>query len=202
MPKFLSARPPCDAAEERTIRKLATARHAPADWIRRAKMIVLSWAGLHTTTIAARLGCHPQTVRERLTRFNAEGLDGLDDQPIPGRPRRLTEAERSAIIALVGIPPPGRPVRHPDGSLAAPDPAKPSWWTLDALAQAAHAQGITVERSQIRRILLAEGVPWRSTRSWAVSKDPDFGPKGPPSSGSTPTRRRRPPSCAPTNSVR
>src|SRR5919108_1182809 len=98
MPKFLYARPPFDEAEERTIRKLAGARHAPGDWIRRAKMIVLSWQGLHTTAIANQLGCHPQTVRERLTRFNAEGLDGLGDLPISGRPRRLSEAERSAII--------------------------------------------------------------------------------------------------------
>src|SRR3712207_8177494 len=36
MPKLLSARPPLDAVEERRIRKLAGARHAPADWIRRA----------------------------------------------------------------------------------------------------------------------------------------------------------------------
>ncbi|WP_028929473.1 helix-turn-helix domain-containing protein, partial [Pseudonocardia asaccharolytica] len=77
MPKFLSARPPAGPDEERTIRKLAGARHAPGDWIRRAKMIVLSWRGLHTTAIAAALGCHPQTVRDRLHRFNAEGLDGL-----------------------------------------------------------------------------------------------------------------------------
>src|SRR4051794_33143798 len=38
MPKLLFARPPVDAVEERRIRKLAGARHAPADWIRRARM--------------------------------------------------------------------------------------------------------------------------------------------------------------------
>src|SRR4051812_48899142 len=40
MPKLLFARPPMDAVEERKIRKLAGARHAPADWIRRAQMVV------------------------------------------------------------------------------------------------------------------------------------------------------------------
>ncbi|MFC5673603.1 helix-turn-helix domain-containing protein, partial [Streptomyces incanus] len=49
-------------------------------------------------------------MRERLHRFNAEGLDGLGDRPIPGRPRRLTEDERSAIIALARSDPPRRPV--------------------------------------------------------------------------------------------
>ena len=38
VPVLLFARPPVDAAEEHTIRKLAGARHAPGDWIRRARM--------------------------------------------------------------------------------------------------------------------------------------------------------------------
>jgi transposase InsO family protein len=108
VPVLLLARPPLDAAEERTIRKLAGARHAPGDWIQRARMIAHSWDGLGTTQIADQLGCHPQTVRERLHRFNAEGVDGLGDRPGPGRPRRLTETERGRIIALARSQPPGR----------------------------------------------------------------------------------------------
>ncbi len=46
MPKLLFARPAQDAPEERQVRKLASSRHAPADWIRRATMIVLQLAGL------------------------------------------------------------------------------------------------------------------------------------------------------------
>src|SRR3954464_44368 len=42
MPKLLFARPPVDAVEERRIRKLTGARHAPADWIRRAQIIALT----------------------------------------------------------------------------------------------------------------------------------------------------------------
>ena len=205
MPKFLSARPAVDAAEEKKIRKLAGARHAPGDWIRRARMIVLSWQGLHTTAIAAELRCHPRTVRERLARFNAEGLDGLGDRPIPGRPRRLTEAERSQIIAPARSTPPGQPIRRPDGTLAAEAAEaehQPAQWTLDALTIAARDRGVTVARSQIRRIRQAEGVPWRGTHSWATSTDPDFGPKGRRSSTSTPTRPRGPRSSAPTSSVR
>jgi hypothetical protein len=47
-----------------------------------------------------------------------------------------------------------------------------------------------VGRSQVRRILLAEKVRWRRTRSWAVSTDPESAPKGPQSWSSTPRRRR------------
>jgi hypothetical protein len=41
--KLLFALPARDAEEEHRIRKLANSRHAPADWIRRAQTIVLSW---------------------------------------------------------------------------------------------------------------------------------------------------------------
>ena len=191
MPVLLFARPPLDAAEERTIRKLAGARHAPGDWIARARMIAHSWDGLRTTQIAQRLGCHPQTVRERLHRFNAEGVDGLGDRPGPGRPRRLTEHDRGRIIALARSQPPGRLHQGGEGLLPPAQPEAPAHWTLDALAEAAQAEGIQVARSQVRRILHAERVRWRLTRSWTTSTDPDFAPKGPRSSPSTPPRPRR-----------
>jgi len=124
VPVLLFARPPLDAAEERTIRKLAGARHAPGDWIRRARMIAHSWDGLGTTQIADQLGCHPQTVRERLHRFNAEGVDGLGDRPGPGRPRRLSETERGRIIALARSAPPGRLHQGGEGLLAPPSPRR------------------------------------------------------------------------------
>jgi transposase len=186
MPKLLCARPPQDATEERQIRKLAGSRHAPGDWIRRARMIARSWDGQRTSAIAAELDCHPQTVRERLVRFNAEGLDGLGDRPGAGRTRRLTEAERSAVLALVATPPPGRLVRDGGGDLVAHDEAGVAHWTLDALTAAARARGIQIARSQVRRIFRAEGVRWRQPRSWATSHDPDFSPKGRRSSRSTP----------------
>jgi transposase len=155
VPVLLFARPPVDAAEERTIRKLAGARHAPGDWIRRVRMIAHSWDGLRTTQIAELLGCHPQTVRERLHRFNAEGVDGLGDRPGPGRPRRLTEHERGWIIQLARSAPPGRLVQGGEGLLPPAQPEAPAHWTLDALAERAQAGGIRVGRSQVRRILRA-----------------------------------------------
>jgi hypothetical protein len=47
-------------------------------------------------------------------------------------------------------------------------------WTLDTFTAVARRAGIDVRRSQIRRILLKEGVRWRRTRSWTTSKDPEF----------------------------
>jgi transposase len=116
-------------------------------------------------------------VRRWLHRFNAAGLDGLGGRPGAGRKRRITEAQRSAIIALARSAPPGRLDRDGAGELSADDERGPAQWTLDTLAEAARDAGITVGRSQVRRILLAEKVRWRRTRSWATSTDPEFAPK-------------------------
>ena len=205
MPKHLSARPPLDTGEELQVRKLAHSTHAPADWIYHAKVVVRSWDGLRTRQIAEELGCHPQTVRDRLQAFNERGLDGLGSKPGAGRKPRLTQVERGTILALVKLPPPGKPTYALTGELAAPDPEAAPEWTLDTLTAAAHERGIQVARSQVRRIFHREGVRWRRTRLWASSKDPDFAPrvpKGPGSSRSTPRRRRRRRSSASTNSAR
>src|SRR4051812_13496157 len=202
MPKLLFARPPVNAVEERKIRKLAGARHAPADWIRRARMIVLSWDGLRGPAIAQALGCSQKAGRERLARFAADGLDGLGDRPGAGRKPRIGQAQRSQLIALARSTPPGRLVRDSAGELTAADPEGPAVWTLDALTAAARAAGIAIARSQVRRILLAEGVRWRHPRSWATSPDPEFVPKERGSWTTTRTRRGRPRSSPPTSSAR
>ncbi len=192
MPKYLKARAPQDGSEARQVRRLAGARHAPADWIERARIVALSWDGLGVPAIAAEIGCHENTVRRWLHRFNAAGLDGLGNQPGAGRKRRITEAERSRIIALARSVPPGHLDRDGAGELSADDERGPAQWTLDTLAQAARDAGIQVGRSQVRRILRAEKVRWRRTRSWATSTDPEFAPKGPASWSSTPPRRPAP----------
>jgi transposase len=195
MPKLLFARPPLDDQEARQMRKLTGSRHAPGDWIGRAKMIVRSWERKRTTTIAWDLHCHPQTVRERIIRFNAEGVDGLGDRPGAGRKPRLTEQERGSIMALARSIPPGKAIRMGE-ELAAVQPDNEAQWSLDALACAAQGKGIQVERSQIRRILRKEGIRWRHPHSWTERTDPDFVPKERGSSASTltphPGRRSSP----------
>jgi transposase len=206
MPKLLAARPPLDAVEERQVRRLARSHHAPADWVVHARMIARRWDGLRTRVVAEELDCHPQTVRERFHAFNARGVDGLGRKPGSGRKPRLTEAERRAVIALVAGPPPGRLVTYSHGTLApaGSQDGDVSDWSLDALAAAAHAQGMVIGRSQVRRILRKEGVRWRRTHSWAqrtAKGAKDFAPKGRRSSPAPPTRPpgRRP--AASTNSA-
>jgi transposase len=94
------------------------------------------------------LTCHPQTVRDHLHAFNTRGVDGLGMKPGSGRKPRLTEPERSAILALVKLPPPGKPTYELTGELEAPDPEGEPEWTLDTLTAAAQERGIDVARSQ------------------------------------------------------
>jgi transposase len=201
MPKLLQARPAVDAREARQVHKLVTSSHAPADWIFHAKMIVRSWEGARTTTIAAELRCHAQTVRERIQAFNERGLEGLGMRPGGGRKPRLTELERSTILALVKLPPPGKPGYERTGEFEAEDERAeaPAEWTLDTLTAAARARGIQVARSQVRCIFLHEGLRWRRTHPWATSTDPDFVPKGRRSSRSTPTHPPARRSCVSTS---
>ena len=200
MPKQVKARAAQDTQEERQVRKLAGSFHAPADWKFHAQMVLLSWAEQTPNEIAAELACHPQTVRIHLKRFNAEGGTGLGMRPGSGRKPRLTEQERSRILALAKQAPPGHLEARADGTMVARDEEGSAHWSLNALAQAAQEAGIAVKRSQIRRIYLREGVRWRHTHSWGTSDDPDFVPKGPRSSATTPSRPRGRRPSAPTNS--
>jgi transposase len=202
MPKILRVRAAHDEREEKQVRKLAGSRHGPADWILHARIVVRSWDGEQVEAIAKELQCSPQTVRRRLHRFDAEGIEGLGDRPKPGRPRRLTVEDDSQLIALVRQAPPGRLVRRRDGTLVAREEKGEAQWSLNALARAAKEAGIRIKRSQIRRILVREGVRWLHTHSWATPRDKDFVPKEQRSSPTTPSHRwgRRP--SAPTNSDR
>jgi Homeodomain-like domain len=157
MPKLLHARPAADAEEERKVRTLARSRHAPADWVMRAKMIAAGWDG-DRTYHRRTAGLPPADGAGTAGTVNAEGIDGLGDRPGAGRKRRITEAQRGRIIALARSQPPGRPARTAGGDLHAADAQAPAQWTLDSLVEAAQAEGIGVRRSQVRRILLAERV--------------------------------------------
>jgi len=85
-------------------------------------------------------------------------------------------ADDSKIIALVRQAPPGRLERQGD-EMVARDEEGAAKFHLDVLAQSAKEADIAVKRSQIRRILLREGVRWRRTYSWGTPRDKDACPK-------------------------
>jgi transposase len=149
VPAAVVARLAVDEDEQARVRKLALARHAPADWVLRARIVAASWDRHSVPEIAGQLGCHARTVRSWIHRFNAEGVEGLGDRQRPGRPRRLTEDDRSRIVALVKTTPPGRLHYTPaDEELVQDDETSTAAvWSLDSLTEAANARGIAVVRS-------------------------------------------------------
>jgi hypothetical protein len=93
------------------------AREVTAPWrdVQRARMILYAADGMADIDIAARLDCHPDSVSHRRRRFCAERLDGLQDRPRAGRPRRF---------------PPGAGRRGRRGGVRAAGPARAAAWAL------------------------------------------------------------------------
>jgi transposase len=79
------------------------ASSATAGSAQRARIVLLATEGLANTEIAARVGVSRPTVIAWRARYEAEGLDGLDDEPRSGRPRHV---DHEAIIAATLSPPP------------------------------------------------------------------------------------------------
>ena len=81
------------SAEERSELE-RRAREVTAPWrdVQRARMILYAAEEMADIEIAARLDCHPDSVSARRRRFCEERLDGLQDKPRAGRPRRFSPA--------------------------------------------------------------------------------------------------------------
>src|SRR3954462_13282185 len=64
----------------------------------RSRIVLLAAAGLNNTEIAARLELAVSSVRKWRKRFVEQRLDGLTDEPRPGRPRTVTDEQVEAVI--------------------------------------------------------------------------------------------------------
>ena len=131
--------------EPQMIERLAHSRIAEARLVERARMIWHARQDLSVATIAAELGVHDQTVRHWLKRFNALGLAGLHDLPRGGGPPTYTPEQGAEVIATALADP--QTLGQPFAS-----------WTLDRLATSlSEEKGISIKRSRIDDLLMAEG---------------------------------------------
>ena len=98
MPSFPVVSVELTAAEREQLeswsRRLTTAQALA----QRSKIVLLVAEGLRTGEVAQRLGVHRNTVAKWRGRFAAERLDGLVDEPRPGRPRTVTDSDVDAVI--------------------------------------------------------------------------------------------------------
>ncbi len=163
------------SAEEREqLGRMARSRTAGAGLVRRARIVLHALEGLRAPDISARMDLCGATVRHWLKRFNARGLQGLEEDVRRGRPPTYSAEQRSAVINTALTPP---------ADLGLPFAS----WTLVAhLGE----QGITMRRSRIREVVIREGLKWRHEETWFGERvDPDFARKRGRSSSSTPPHR-------------
>ena len=75
--------------ETRELRSRAARYTVPHGEVLRAKIVLLAAESKSNAEIARRLDCSVRTVSLWRKRFFEERLEGLDDRPRPGRPRRF-----------------------------------------------------------------------------------------------------------------
>ena len=136
-------------ALERWVRRPKTAQALA----RRARMILACAAGTPNDEVATTLQVTRQTVGRWRTRFLAQRLDGLLDEPRPGAPRQITDAdvERVMTKTLESTP---RDATH---------------WSTRSMAKAAG-----LSQSAISRIWRAFALKPHRTKTFKLSKDPLF----------------------------
>ena len=154
------------AADRTTLKKRAGgAKTAHRDRLR-AQIVLAAARGRDNARIAADLRITADTVRKWRGRFAARGLAGLADLSRCGRPRRISELTRAAVVALAC-------------QLPAATGVPLSRWTgpelLAEITRAGAAEELSV--SSVLRILAEHPVkPWQY-QSWISPRDPDFAAK-------------------------
>ena len=104
--------------------------------------------------IAARLGVSRDTVSKWRTRFVAARLEGLSDEPRPGAPRKITDAQVEAVIAKTLEESPSNRDTH---------------WSTRSMAAATG-----MSQSAVSRIWRAFGLKPHLVETWKLSTDPQF----------------------------
>src|SRR3954447_20237952 len=119
----------------------------------RARIILACAEGTLNGVVARHARVRQQTVGKWRSRFVSKGLEGLLDEPRPGTPRKVSDAdvERVLTTTLESVP---RDATH---------------WSTRSLAQ---QSGLS--RSTISRIWRAFGLQPHRAETFKLSNDPDF----------------------------
>ena len=148
------------------LQRRAAAYSGPFRDVMRAKAILYAADGASNQEIAERLDVSRQSVSDWRRRFCHEGLQGLEEKPRSGRPRRFPPAQIAEVKALAC-------------ELPAQSGVPLSRWSSSELAREAVKRGIVAEVSgtTVWRWLSEDAIrPW-NYRSWIFPRDPRFAEK-------------------------
>jgi len=109
--------------------------------------------GLKNTQIAERLAIGRGTAAKWRSRFAELRLDGLLDEPRPGRPRTVSDAQVEEVI-----------VKTLEST-----PKDATHWSTRSMAAE-----VGLSQSAVSRIWRAFGLQPHRTETWKLSKDPQF----------------------------
>jgi transposase len=129
----------------------------PAGLVRRARVVLLSDAGVSGREIALRLDLSPEHVSVIRSRFRAEGVAGLAERPKSGRTDHAVSAATAARLVQMAMSPP---------------PAGRSRWTTRLLGKQV---GLTP--GCVSDVLRRNGLKPHLVRTYKVSRDPEFAAK-------------------------
>lgn len=122
----------------------------------RAQIVLLSGSGQTVEEVAAALGASKHTVYKWRRRFKASGLDGLNDLPRSGQPKKLSAKKIKEVLTLT----------------VERIPREATHWSVRLMAKAA---GITTW--QVRQIWEAADLKPHRLKTFKISKDPQFAEK-------------------------
>ena len=134
---------------ERQVRRRRVARSISDRW----RMILHCADGLTNKAVAAELGVHEHTVGKWRRRFLKERIEGLSDEPRPGRPRTLTDEQVAEVIERT----------------LETTPADATHWSIRSMARESGLSHTT-----IRRIWAAFSVQPHRSETFKLSGDPLF----------------------------
>jgi transposase len=119
----------------------------------RSRIVLAAADGLSNTAIADKLDIHVSSARKWRTRFVTGRLDGLLDEPRPGRPRVVgDERIEELIVATLETAP--KDATH---------------WSTRSMAE-----HLGLSQSMVSRVWRAFGLAPHKQDSWKLSKDPLF----------------------------
>lgn len=119
----------------------------------RSRIVLAAAEGLKNTEISRRLSLDHATVGKWRSRFAEQRLDGLLDEPRPGRPRTISDAQVEEVIVK---------------TLESTPKDATHWSTRSMAAEAGLSQ------SAVSRIWRAFGLQPHRSETWKLSKDPQF----------------------------
>jgi len=114
----------------------------------RCRVVLAASEGRSSTEIAAELGCNPSTVGKWRGRFARRGIDGLHDEPRPGKPRSIGDEDVERVIVKT----------------LEEQPASATHWSTRSMAAATG-----MSQSAVSRIWRAFGLKPHQTETFKLS---------------------------------